>query len=203
MVIAFAVAVLMNVGSYWFSDKIVLRMYHAQEVGADHPLSRMVARLAHARAAADAQGVRDSGRSRPIAFAHGPQPAARAVAGDGRHPSPAVRTPELEGVIAHELAHVKHRDILISSVAATIAAADHVQRSIRAMFGGFRRIARRPRRESAGACWRWRFSRRGRDADSGRDSRGSASSRPIAAAPRSRRRRSGPGAGAAPHRMPA
>ena len=45
VIIAFAIAVLMNVGSYWFSDKLVLRMYNAQEVGPDHPLTRIVARL--------------------------------------------------------------------------------------------------------------------------------------------------------------
>src|SRR5687768_18535203 len=46
LVIAFGFAVLMNVGSYWFSDKIVLRMYRAQEVGQDHPLWRITHRLA-------------------------------------------------------------------------------------------------------------------------------------------------------------
>src|SRR5262249_3676101 len=46
VVIAFALALLTNVFSYWFSDKLVLRMYRAQQVGPEHPLSRMVARLA-------------------------------------------------------------------------------------------------------------------------------------------------------------
>ena len=111
----------MNLGSYWFSDKIVLRMYRAQEVGAEHPLYQMTRAAGASGRAADAEGLHHPGPS-PNAFATGRNPGARGRRGDRRHPAGAGEH-ELEGVIAHELAHVKHRDILISSIAATIAAA--------------------------------------------------------------------------------
>ena len=114
-------AVVMNAGSYWFSDKIVLRMYHAQPVGPDHALHQITARLA-ARAGLPMPKVYIIPDQSPNAFATGRNPqhaAVAATAGILRVLSEA----ELEGVIAHELAHVKNRDILISSVAATIAAA--------------------------------------------------------------------------------
>jgi heat shock protein HtpX len=121
LVFAFAFAVIMNFVSYWFSDKIVLRMYQAREVGPEHPLSQLVARLAR-------QGNLPMPRvyiipsASPNAFATGRNPQHAAVAAtEGIMRMLDQR--ELEGVIAHELAHVKHRDILISSVAATIAAA--------------------------------------------------------------------------------
>ncbi len=121
LAIAFVFAVVMNVGTYWFSDKLVLRMYRAQEVGQDHPLYRMTARLA-GRAGLPMPKVYVIPDDSPNAFATGRNPDHAAVAateGILRILSEA----ELEGVIAHELAHVKHRDILISTVAATIAAA--------------------------------------------------------------------------------
>jgi heat shock protein HtpX len=121
MIIAFGVALVMNFFSYWFSDKMVLRMYHAQEVGADHPLHRMTARLAQ-KAQLPMPKVYVIPDASPNAFATGRNPQHAAVAateGIMRVLSPE----ELEGVIAHELAHVKHRDILISTVAATIGAA--------------------------------------------------------------------------------
>jgi heat shock protein HtpX len=134
---AFAFAVVMNVGSYWFSDKIVLRMYHAQEVGADHPLSRMVARLA-TRAQLPMPKVYLIPDMSPNAFATGRNPQHAAVAAT-EGILRLLSEPELEGVIAHELAHVKHRDILLSSVAATIAAAIVMLANMArfaAMFGG-------------------------------------------------------------------
>ncbi len=114
------IAVVMNFGSYWFSDKIVLRMYRAQEVGPEHPLYRITERLA-----------RQGGLPMPKVYII-PDPSPNAFA-TGRNPQHAavaategilriLSESELEGVIAHELAHVKHRDILISSVAATLAA---------------------------------------------------------------------------------
>jgi heat shock protein HtpX len=120
LTIAFVMAVLMNFVSYWFSDKIVLRMYRAQEVGPDHPLYGVVARLAQ-RANLPQPRVYVIPDPSPNAFATGRNPSHAAVAATegilrmlDEH--------ELEGVLAHELAHVRHRDILISSVAATIAA---------------------------------------------------------------------------------
>ena len=64
MMVAFVFAALMNLGSYWFSDKIVLRMYRAQEVGPDHPLYQITRRLSQPGRAADAEGLHHSG---PIA----------------------------------------------------------------------------------------------------------------------------------------
>ena len=121
LVIALLFAVAMNFGSYWFSDKIVLKMYRAQEVGAEHPLHAMTANLAQ-RASLPVPRVYVIPDDSPNAFATGRNPEHAAVAateGILRLLAPH----ELEGVIAHELAHVKHRDILIGSVAATIAAA--------------------------------------------------------------------------------
>ena len=121
LVIAFAFAAVMNLGSYWFSDKIVLRMYRAQEVGPAHPLYQTTQRLA-LQAGLPMPKVYVIPDSSPNAFATGRNPEHAAVA--ATEGIMQVLAPhELEGVIAHELAHVKHRDILISSVAATIAAA--------------------------------------------------------------------------------
>jgi len=120
LVIAFVFAILMNAGSYWFSDKIVLRMYKAQEVGPDHPLYRMTARLAE-RARLPMPKVYIIPDASPNAFATGRNPSHAAVAAT-EGIMRLLSEPELEGVIAHELAHVRHRDILISTVAATIAA---------------------------------------------------------------------------------
>jgi heat shock protein HtpX len=119
--VAFGIAALMNLGSYWFADKIVLRMYRAQEVASSHPLYQMTERLAR-KAGLPMPKVYIIPDASPNAFATGRNPQHAAVAateGIMRVLSPS----ELEGVIAHELAHVKHRDILISSVAATLAAA--------------------------------------------------------------------------------
>lgn len=120
MVLGFAIAVVMNFGSYWFSDKIVLRMYKAQEVGPGHPLYSTVERLA-ARASLPMPKVYIIPDPSPNAFATGRNPSHAAVAAT-EGIMQVLSEHELEGVIAHELAHVKHRDILISSVAATIAA---------------------------------------------------------------------------------
>jgi heat shock protein HtpX len=123
MLTAFAFAVLMNAGAYWFSDKIVLRMYRAQEVSeAEEPqLHAMVHRLATA-ASLPMPKVYLLPSDSPNAFATGRNPAHAAVAvtqGIMR-----ILTPdELEGVLAHEMSHVKNRDILIGTVAATLAGA--------------------------------------------------------------------------------
>src|SRR5688572_962250 len=121
LILAFGFAAVMNLGSYWFSDKIVLRMYNAQQVDASHPLYQMTQRLA-IKAGLPMPKVYIIPDSSPNAFATGRNPEHAAVAAT-QGIMQALAPHELEGVIAHELAHVRHRDILISSVAATIAAA--------------------------------------------------------------------------------
>lgn len=121
VVIAFVLAILTNVFSYWFSDKLVLRMYRAQEVGPEHPLTRIVARLAQ-KAGLPMPKCYVIPDMSPNAFATGRSPEHAAVAAT-EGILRLLPENELEGVIAHELSHVKHRDILISTVAATLAAA--------------------------------------------------------------------------------
>ncbi len=137
LVIAFGFAVVMNFASYWFSDKIVLRMYSAREVGPDHRLHQTVGRLAR-QAGLPMPRVYVIPTPSPNAFATGRNPSHAAVAAT-EGTLRLLDERELEGVIAHELAHVKHRDILISSVAATIAAAIMMvarMAQFAAMFGG-------------------------------------------------------------------
>jgi heat shock protein HtpX len=121
MMVAFVFAAVMNLGSYWFSDKIVLRMYRAQEVGPQHPLYQLTERLAR-QANLPMPKVYVIPDASPNAFATGRNPSHAAVAAT-QGIMDVLSAHELEGVIAHELAHVKHRDTLTSSIAATIAAA--------------------------------------------------------------------------------
>ncbi len=123
MLIALGVAALMNLGSWWFSDKLILSMYRAQPVGpADAPqLYRMVQELA-ARAQMPMPKVYVIPEAQPNAFATGRDPEHGAVAvteGILRMVPP----DELRGVLAHELAHLRNRDTLISAVAAVIGGA--------------------------------------------------------------------------------
>lgn len=120
---ALVIAGLMNFAAYWFSDKMVLRMHHAEPVSrADSPrLHGLVERLAD-RAGLPMPALYVIHDDSPNAFATGrnPQNAAVAVTTglmDLLHPS------ELEGVIAHELAHIKNRDMLIMTVAGAISGA--------------------------------------------------------------------------------
>jgi len=136
LVFGFLFAVMMNFGSYWFSDKIVLKMYRAQEVGPGHRLYEIVAALSQ-RAGLPMPKVYIIPDPSPNAFATGRNPQHAAVAateGILRELS----EDELAGVIAHELAHVKHRDILISSIAATLAAAIMMISRFAMFFGGGR-----------------------------------------------------------------
>jgi heat shock protein HtpX len=139
LVVAFGFAVVMNFMSYWFSDKIVLMMYRAQEVGPDHKLSVLTRRLAM-QANLPMPKVYVIPDMSPNAFATGRNPSHAAIAAT-EGIMQLLDDQELEGVIAHELAHVKHRDILISSVAATIAAAIMMvarMAQFAAIFGGGR-----------------------------------------------------------------
>src|SRR5438874_2423948 len=136
LVAGFFFAVVMNFGSYWFSDKIVLRMYGAQEVGPDHRLYRVVAALAQ-RAGLPTPRCYVIPEPSPNAFATGRNPQHAAVAAT-EGILRVLNDEELEGVLSHELAHVKHRDILISSVAATAAAAIMMGSRFAMFFGGSR-----------------------------------------------------------------
>jgi heat shock protein HtpX len=121
IMIALIFAAVMNIGSYWFSDKIVLRMYGAQPVGPEHPLYRLTERLAR-QAGLPMPRVYIIADPSPNAFATGRNPEHAAVAAT-EGIMRILSEHELEGVIAHELAHVKHRDTLTSTIAATLAAA--------------------------------------------------------------------------------
>src|SRR6266849_1741597 len=123
MLVAFFVAVVMNFVSYWFSDKMVLAAYGAQPIdeAAAPRLYAIVHRLA-TRAGIPMPRVYMIPSETPNAFATGRNPEHAAVAvteGIMR----ILNEEELEGVLAHELAHVKNRDVLISTIAATLAGA--------------------------------------------------------------------------------
>lgn len=123
MIVAFLMALAMNFFSYWFSDKIVLRMYGAKPIAeSDAPgLYAIVRRLA-ARAGMPVPPVYLIPSDTPNAFATGRNPQHAAVAvtqGILR----ILGENELEGVLAHELSHVKNRDVLISTIAATLGGA--------------------------------------------------------------------------------
>jgi heat shock protein HtpX len=136
LMLGFLFALGTNFVSYWFSDKIVLRMYRAQEVGPGHRLHDMVASLAR-RAGLPEPRTYVIPDPSPNAFATGRDPQHAAVAAtEGILQT--LSDEELAGVLAHELAHVKHRDILISSVAATLAAAIMMTARFAMFFGGSR-----------------------------------------------------------------
>src|SRR5436853_4015632 len=141
MLVAFVLALLMNLGSYWFSDEIVLAMYRAQPVDeARAPGLYAIVRRLTTRASLPMPRVYLIPTDTPNAFATGRNPQHAAVAvteGIMR----LLNDEELEGVLAHELSHVKNRDILISTIAATLAGAitylAHMAQWA-AMFGGRR-----------------------------------------------------------------
>ena len=121
--IALVFAVIMNVGAYWFSDRAVLKMYDAKVIGSDDApeLYTMVDRLRS-----------EANLPMPtIAIAPSEQPNAFATGRNQNHAVVCVTSGilqlvsarELEGVIAHELAHIKHRHMLVGTVAATVAGA--------------------------------------------------------------------------------
>jgi heat shock protein HtpX len=139
VVIAFIFAMAMNLGSYWFSDKIVLRMYNAQPVSENEApeLYATVKNLA----------LRASMPMPRVYIIPGDTPNAFATGRNEQHAVVAVTEgilrilgrDELEGVIAHELSHIRNRDILIGSIAATLAGAIVMLANMAqwaAMFGG-------------------------------------------------------------------
>ena len=123
MIIAFIFALVMNFGSYWFSDKIVLSMYHAQEVNESQApeIFTLVRNLA-LRASLPMPRVYIIPEDTPNAFATG-RDENHAVVAVTEGILRILNREELEGVIAHELTHIKNRDMLVSSIAATLAGA--------------------------------------------------------------------------------
>jgi len=140
MVIALIFAAVMNLGTYWFSDKVVLSMYHATPVTeAEYPELYSIVRNLAVRGNIPMPKVYIVEEDTPNAFATGRNPQHAAVCvttGIMR----ILNANELSGVIGHELTHVKNRDILISSIAATVAGAISMLAWMAewgAMFGGF------------------------------------------------------------------
>ena len=145
MVFAFLFACVMNLGAYWFSDRIVLAMYRAQPLSETEApgVYRIVRGLAQ-RANMPLPRVYLIPLPTPNAFATGRNPR-HAVVAVTQGILELLNEKELEGVLGHELAHVQHQDILIASVAATLAGAISMLSSMARwslMFGGGRRDSR-------------------------------------------------------------
>ncbi|TDP81701.1 heat shock protein [Aquabacterium commune] len=136
MMLALVVAVGMNFFSYWFSDQMVLKMYNAREVDETTAprFYAMVRELAQ-RAELPMPKVYLIDEAAPNAFATGRDPEHAAVAATTGILN-VLTERELRGVMAHELAHVKHRDILISTVSATMAGAISMLANFAVFFGG-------------------------------------------------------------------
>lgn len=136
MIVAFFFAVILNFGSYWFSDRIVLAMYRARPVTeSDDPELYSIVRNLATRAGLPMPRVYRIPQPTPNAFATGRNPENAVVAvTDGIRSL--LNADELSGVIGHELAHIGHRDILISSIAATIAGAIMILSRFLLFFGG-------------------------------------------------------------------
>lgn len=140
MMLALLLAAAMNVYAYWFSDKVVLKMYGAQEVTADNSQFQHYYQTVKALAE-NAQlpmpKVYVINESQPNAFATGRNPENAAVAATVGIMQ-ILNKRELRGVMAHELAHVKNRDTLISTVSATVAGAISSIAQFGMLFGGGR-----------------------------------------------------------------
>jgi heat shock protein HtpX len=140
LVFAFALAIVFNLGSYWFSDKIVLSMYRAQEVNRSQApeLYNIVEHLAR-NANLPMPRVYIVPTEVPNAFATGRNPKHAVVAATSGLLN-ILSEREIEAVLSHELTHVKNRDTLISAIAATMAGAITMLASMArwaAIFGGF------------------------------------------------------------------
>ena len=138
MMMALMLAAGMNVYAYWFSDQAVLKMYGAQEITPDNMQFRnyynMVKELAE-NAQLPMPKVYVMDEAQPNAFATGRNPEHAAVAATTGIMQ-ALTARELRGVMAHELAHVKHRDTLISTISATMAGAISSIGTFGMLFGG-------------------------------------------------------------------
>jgi heat shock protein HtpX len=136
MEMAFGIAVLMNFFSYWFSDKIVLAMYGAKEIKReDNPELYVIVSNLATKAQLPMPKVYIVNEAMANAFATGRDPQHAAVAVTSGILD--ILTPrQLEAVLAHELTHVKNRDILISTIAATLAAAIMMTARFAMFFGG-------------------------------------------------------------------
>lgn len=138
MIIALMFAAVMNVGAYWFSDKVVLSMYNAKEADENSApdFYRLIRELSQ-NAGLPMPKVYIIDEAQPNAFATGRNPEHAAVAATtGILRMLSER--ELRGVMAHELAHVKHRDTLISTISATVAGAISVIAQFAMFFTGGR-----------------------------------------------------------------
>ena len=136
MLLALLFGGVMNVFAYWFSDKMVLRMYNAQEVDeASAPQFYGMVRELAQKAGMPMPKVYIIDEAQPNAFATGRNPEHAAVAATTGilH---LLSAREIRGVMAHELAHVKHRDILISTISATMAGAISALANFAMFFGG-------------------------------------------------------------------
>ncbi|HBQ21708.1 MAG: protease HtpX [Deltaproteobacteria bacterium GWA2_38_16] len=140
MVFAFLFALAMNIGSYWFSDKIVLALYRAKPLEEGHDIHSLVRELAQ-RAKMPSPKVYWINSYSPNAFATGRNPThGTVVVSEGL--LRILNTEELKGVLAHEMSHIKNRDTLISAIAASIASALVMLANMAkwaAIFGGMRR----------------------------------------------------------------
>jgi len=130
MLVALLIAAATNFAGYWFSDKLVLTMHGARQVAPTEvpALTEIVSRLSRV-AGLPAPRLYLIGSDTPNAFATGRNPHNAAIAVT-RGLMDLCRTPEIEGVIAHEISHIRNRDILVSSVAATLAGAIMVLTSL-------------------------------------------------------------------------
>ena len=136
MMLALVVALGMNFFSYWYSDKLVLKMYGAREVDeTTAPQFYAMVRELAARAQLPMPKVYIINEDAPNAFATGRNPENAAVAATTGIMR-VLSNRELRGVMAHELAHVRHRDILISTISATMAGAISMLANFAMFFGG-------------------------------------------------------------------
>jgi len=136
MVVALLIALGLNFFSYWFSDKLVLKMYNAREVDETSApqFHRMIAELVQ-RAGLPMPRVYVIDEAAPNAFATGRNPEHAAVAATTGIMQ-VLSANELRAVMAHELTHVAHRDILISTISATMAGAISMLANFAMLFGG-------------------------------------------------------------------